>query len=101
MNIFIYLLAGALGSLVKDVLTDGKLKLPRVIDGELLLGFVGGMIVGAFVGVVVDGSFLTAFMGGFVGISVISNLIPKNGQSSTGGHPAGVGDILEQDRPLV
>ena len=84
MNILMYLIAGALGSLVKDILADGRLRLPKIIDGELLLGFVGSMVVGAFVGVVVDGSFLTALMGGFVGMSVITNLIPKNGQSNTG-----------------
>jgi len=84
MNITLYLLAGALGSLIKDILADGSIQLPKVVDGKVVLGFIGGMLVGAFVGVIVDGSFLTALMGGFVGISVISNLIPQNGQSNSG-----------------
>ena len=79
MEIILLFLAGAFGSLVKDLVIDGKLTLPKIIDGDLILGFIGGMIVGAFVGYVVDGSMLTAMMGGFVGISVIENLLKRYG----------------------
>lgn len=79
MEIILLFLAGAFGSLVKDIVVDGKLALPKIVDGDLILGFIGGMIVGAFVGYVVDGGMLTAMMGGFVGISVIENLLKKYG----------------------
>jgi len=80
MEILLLFLAGAAGALAKDIVIDGKLILPKIVDGALVLGFVGGMVVGGFVGMIVDGSMVTAAMGGYVGISVIENLIAKNGQ---------------------
>jgi len=75
-DVIIAFLGGALGSLAKDCLKDGVLYLPYIKEKSLYLGFIGGMIVGAFVGIVVDGSFGTALLGGYVGTSVISNLVP-------------------------
>ena len=71
-----YLIAGACGALAKDVVRDNKLALPKIKDGELILGFVGGMLVGAFVGWAVDQSVLTAVLSGYVGTSAISHLLP-------------------------
>jgi len=79
MQIIYYFFAGAFGSLVKDILADGKLMLPKVVDGALVLGFIGGMIVGGFVGWAVDGSMLTAAMAGYAGASIIPNLLMKYG----------------------
>ena len=72
------LLAGALGSLVKDVVQDGKLSLPKFHGGDLILGCLGGMIVGAFVGFAVDHSLLTAALSGYVGTSAIKHLLPSD-----------------------
>lgn len=74
LEVLVVVLGGAIGALVKDTLQDGALKLPYCKEGKLYLGFLGGMIVGAFVGVVVDGSFITALLGGYTGTSVIANL---------------------------
>lgn len=68
---------GALGALVKDVVKDGCFEFPKVSEGKLYLGFVGGALVGGFVGVVVDHSYITALLGGYTGISVIENMIKK------------------------
>ena len=68
---------GLLGALVKDALKDGYFQLPYVKAGKLFLGFIGAGLIGAFVGIVVDGSFITACLGGYVGISVITNLLPS------------------------
>lgn len=75
-------LAGAIGSLVKDILEDGKLKLPKIQDGDFFLGFIGGMVTGGVAGYLVDGSLTTAFMGGYTGTALAQNLLAKqNGQS--------------------
>jgi len=69
--------AGAIGAFVKDVLVGNEIRLPERIDRTLSLGFIGGMIIGGFVGWVVDGTLLTAALAGFVGFATIENLIPK------------------------
>ena len=79
----ILLLAGALGAIAKDVVQDNKLVLPKFKDGDLLLGCVGGMIVGAFVGLAVDNNPLTACLGGYVGVSAIQHLLPSIKSSSS------------------
>lgn len=79
MEILLLFLAGAFGSLVKDIVVDGKLALPKIIDGDIILGFIGGMVVGAFVGMIVDGDPMTACLGGYTGVSVIEQLLQKNG----------------------
>ncbi len=88
-------LAGAFGSLAKDVLQDGRVQLPFMRDGYFYLGFIGGMIVGAFVGFAVDHSPLTAALGGYVGTSAIVHLLPPlptNNQS---------GDVTDPASPPV
>jgi hypothetical protein len=72
------LLAGALGALVKDVVQDGKLSLPKFKEGDLILGCLGGMLIGAFVGFAVDHSLLTAALSGYVGTSAIKHLLPPD-----------------------
>lgn len=76
MNDIIILAAGAFGALVKDLVQDGTLTLPKKENGAIALGFIGGMIVGAFVGYVVDGQPLTAALGGYAGSSLLTNLVP-------------------------
>jgi len=67
-------LAGAFGSFIKDILQDGYLQIPEIKEKQVYLGFLGGALVGAVVGIVIDGSFLTALMAGFTGVSVVSKL---------------------------
>jgi len=75
---FLLMLAGAAGAIVREILRDNSLALPKKINGKLFLGFIGSAIVGGFVGYFIDGSYFTAAMGGYVGISAFENLINKN-----------------------
>ena len=81
LNIAGLFAAGAFGALAKDCVADGKLKLPKVVDGELALGFLSGMLIGAFVGWAIDGSFLTAGLAGYVGISAVTSILPVKKQA--------------------
>jgi len=72
-----YAVAGAIGSLARDVVKDNSIVLPKFQEGKLLLGFIGGMIVGAFVGWAIDSSYLTAALSGYVGVSAINHLLPE------------------------
>lgn len=81
MSILYLVLAGAFGALAKDIISDNKIKLPKRINGEFCLGFIGGMIVGGFCGYAIDGSPVTAAMAGYTGSSVIMNLIPNEKKS--------------------
>lgn len=74
----ILLAAGAIGAIVREILRDNKLSLPKRINGDLFLGFIGSAIVGGFVGFLVDGLIITAALAGYVGISAIENLVIKN-----------------------
>jgi hypothetical protein len=78
-NIYLLFLAGAGGALIKELITDAGLTLPAVKNGTLYLGFLGGIIIGAFAGYAIDGSYLTAAMGGFSGTAVIQALALKQG----------------------
>jgi len=75
--------AGALGSLAKDILEDNSIKLPKKIDSDFSLGFLGGMIVGGITGYLVDGSLKTAFMAGYAGTGIAGALIAKKNAVST------------------
>ena len=68
-------LAGVIGALLKDILEDNAIVLPKVIDGKMTLGFIGGAIVGGLAGYYVDGSLVTAGMGGYAGKSIIEALL--------------------------
>ena len=83
-EILIIFFAGAVGALAKDIVKDNSLKLPKKINGELSLGFLGGMLTGGIVGYLVDGNPVTAFLGGYAGTAVIENLLlKKNSQSNS------------------
>jgi cell division protein FtsX len=71
-------LAGAIGALAKDILQDGYIQLPFIQDGRWYLGFMGGLIIGAFVGYIADNSPITAALSGYVGVSAISHLLPSD-----------------------
>lgn len=76
-EILLVIIAGAVGALLKEILADNSLKLPAIVRGELNLGFIGSIAVGAFVGYAVDGGFLTAAMAGYAGFSVIEALVSR------------------------
>jgi len=71
-------LAGGLGALIKDVVKDNKLIMPSYKDGSILLGFVGGVIIGAAVGYLVDQNATTAFFSGYAGTQMLRALMPKD-----------------------
>jgi len=75
MSILIFFLAGALGALVKDLIEDNTLELPKKINGRFSFGFLGGMVIGGAAGYLVDQNPTTAFLSGYAGTSVIENLI--------------------------
>ena len=72
---FCLVMSGAFGAVVKDLVQDNKLVLPKIQDGCLVLGFIGGMIIGAGVGYAVDNDPVTAFLGGYAGSQLIEQLI--------------------------
>lgn len=76
-NIWQLFLAGAFGALIKEIVVDNTLQLPKKIDGVLCLGFLGSLVIGAFVGWAIDGSLITAALAGFAGFSVLEKLIPQ------------------------
>jgi uncharacterized membrane protein len=68
---------GALGALVKDILKDNCIILPKVADGKFYMGILGGLIIGAIAGYVVDNDPITAFLGGFTGYQIINSLVSQ------------------------
>lgn len=70
---------GILGSITKEILVDNKIVLPKKINGELCLGFLGGITIGGIAGYLVDGNPITAFLGGYAGKSIIETLVAQNG----------------------
>jgi len=83
LSLIILFLAGAAGSLSKDIVQDGRLKLPKKDGGELILGFLGGVITGGIVGCIVDHNPLTAFLAGYAGTSGIEALLAKTDEKKT------------------
>jgi hypothetical protein len=81
-QILFLFLAGALGSLAKDILEDNELKLPKKTNGSLSLGFLGGMITGGMAGYFIDGNPTTAFLAGYAGTGVIENLLAKKNKAA-------------------
>ena len=68
---------GAFGALVKDIVLDNCIILPKFDNGRLLLGSIGGSIIGASVGLIVDHSIITAFFAGYAGSQMLVALAPK------------------------
>jgi len=78
MSILLLFIAGAVGSLSKDIVQDGSIKLPKKEKGELVLGFIGGIVTGGVAGCVIDGNPITAFLAGYAGTGAIEALLVKN-----------------------
>lgn len=76
----IFLIAGACGGLLKDLISTGGLVLPRTekkADGTCIirLGFLTGLIIGAAIGVLVDHYWVTAMCAAYGGQDVLERLI--------------------------
>lgn len=69
-------LSGAAGSLMRLVVNDQKLQLPKFDGGNLYLGALGSIFVGAALGGIIDHSYITAFTAAYTGASITSKLIP-------------------------
>ena len=76
-SILILFAAGALGAIVKDLIKDNSLELPKIIDGKLVLGFLGSCFIGGIAGYLIDGNPITAGLAGYAGMSAIENFISK------------------------
>ena len=76
MEILYFVIAGGVGALAKDLVKDNCIVLPSFQNGKYNLGFVGSMIIGAFIGYVVDHNPITSALSGYVGISILNNILP-------------------------
>ena len=77
METVILFFMGALGALVKDIFKDNYIVLPKLKEGKLFLGCIGGIIIGGIAGYIADNDPLTAFLGGFAGYQLIESLVVK------------------------
>ena len=75
MYLLFLFLCGCGGAIIKDILKDGYLIIPYRKDKRIYLGCIASAIVGGAVGLAVDHSYLTAFLSGFVGFSIVENMI--------------------------
>ncbi|MFA6335631.1 MAG: hypothetical protein WCX48_08775 [Bacteroidales bacterium] len=71
----VLLACGAIGAFVKDTLKDNKIAIPHIKEGQLYLGCIGGMILGAIAGYIVDNDPMTAFLGGYAGSQILQSLV--------------------------
>jgi hypothetical protein len=72
-----FFLIGAFGALIRDLVKDRTIDLPKLKDEKLYLGCIGGMLIGAFVGSAVDQNLIVAGLAGYTGTSIIDRLITK------------------------
>jgi hypothetical protein len=78
MESTIYLfLAGMIGALTKEIVEDNKLVLPKIVNNEMLLGFLGSIFIGGIAGYLVDNDPITAGLGGYAGMAMIDSFIAK------------------------
>lgn len=71
-------IAGSVGAILKCIVKDGSLELPKVIDGKLTLGFLGSCFIGGVAGYLVDSNPVTAGLAGYAGMATIEAFIgPK------------------------
>jgi len=68
-------IAGAAGALIKDIVKDNALIMPKKENGKLYLGFIGAMIIGGVIGYLIDHSIITAFSTSYMGMATIDNII--------------------------
>ncbi len=83
-SFLILITLGAAGALIKDILQDNKIKLPKFADNEIALGSIGGMAIGAATGYLIDGNPATAFLAGYAGTGLIESLLIKKDEAFNG-----------------
>lgn len=76
-EIILLALSGAAGSLMRLVVNDQKLQLPKFDGGSLYLGALGSVLIGAAVGAVIDHSYITAFTAAYTGMSLTDKIVQK------------------------
>jgi hypothetical protein len=71
----IYAGLGFIGAIIKDILDDGGISMPKFKDGKMVLGFIGSGLIGAVVACIADNDPLTAITSGFMSMSLITNIM--------------------------
>ena len=66
MQYLLFFICGVAGALIKDIVKDGYIELPRIVEKKLFLGFFGSALIGGCVGMLIDGSYMIAFFTIFV-----------------------------------
>jgi len=74
----IYAIGGLLGALIKDIIEDNIIELPKITNGKILLGSLGGLIIGTIIGYFVDQSFLLSFLAGYSYKDFLNQLLKKH-----------------------
>lgn len=74
-EIYVIILAGAIGALTAELIKDNCIELPKKIGTRFSLGIFGCVIIGAIAGFFIDGSPITAFMGGYMGPQMLSAIL--------------------------
>ena len=82
IEILCFASAGVFGALVRQLVTgEGTLALPEIHQHRVNLGFVSGMIIGAFAGVIAPYELgvdcVVAALSGYVGQDLTENLIER------------------------
>ena len=95
------LIAGGSGALTREILKNNRITLPRIENNELILGFIGAVMVGAAVGLLVDHSPITAFFAGYTGFSAVAKLLPTKFELATVTAPAQAPASIKEEIPSV
>ena len=91
------LLIGAAGAFVKLLMDDDGIAVPNFKEGKLYLGGISGIIIGAVTGCIANNNPLSAFLGGYAGTGLISNLV----KSGTTNQPVAQPTVEAQIRTIA
>lgn len=75
--ILIAFLAGFGGALLRNIVKNNSLVMPKFENGNLILGFIGCGVTGGAVALATGGDGLTGFLAGYTGMSLISKVMPQ------------------------
>jgi len=76
---FWFLISGAAGGLLKEIMHDNCIDLPKIGEnGKVHLATLGGMTVSAVAGLFVDNTPLSAFLAGWAGADIVKSIVEKN-----------------------
>lgn len=70
-------ISGFFGALLRNIVKNNSLVLPKFTQGNFVLGFIGCGLTGGAVGVAAGNDPATAFFAGYTGMSLISKLMPQ------------------------